>query len=251
MRFPRNTKRGSQLVEASLVFPAFLIVMMLLISVMDAYAAGENAMFAACDELHEESVKAALVPEPVSRPLFIVSRLSRENRNVGRVLITGWRYMHESGSMDDVISLDFRLFFSETDPLGGISRLRYDGSIRCRAFTGKDNGDGTSCDPADTEESDPVCVFPERGERYHRRECPFLNPACQQMFLDKTVKKRFGPCSICHSESAVYGSVVYCFFNEGEVYHIGGCPMVDKYFVEMERADAIGKGYTPCGTCGG
>ena len=40
--------------EASLVFPAFLIVMMLLISVMDAYAAGENAMFAACDELHEE-----------------------------------------------------------------------------------------------------------------------------------------------------------------------------------------------------
>jgi len=246
-----RNRRGSQILEASVTVPAFLIAMIMMISVMDAYAAGENAMFAACDELTSEAVKAAFIPDPVSRPVLVASRIRKENKNADSVLITGYGYLHGDGCMDDLISLDFRLIFAEDGPLGGLSRLVYDGSIRCRAFTGKDNGDGTSCDPGEEEESDPVYVFPDRGKRYHRRDCAFLNPACQQVFLTRSVKRRFRPCELCGSADALIGSVVYCFFNDGEVYHVAGCSMVDKYFVEMERADAIGKGYTPCQSCGG
>ena len=237
--------------ECAVAIPAFLIVMIMMISVIDAYAAGENAMFSACDELSAEAVKAAFAPDPVSRPLIAAARIRRENKRVGEVRVTGYRYLHESESMEDLISFDFRLVFARGDPAGGLSSLVYDGRLRCRAFTGKDNADGTSCDPAEEEDSDPVYVFPERGERYHKRECPFLNPACQQVFLTPVIKRRFRPCEICQSADAPTGSVVYCFFTDGEVYHVSGCSMVEKYFVEMERADAIGKGYTPCGSCGG
>ena len=237
--------------EAALTFPAFLIAMILMISVVDAYAAGENAVFSACDELHEETVKAAFLPDPVARPIILVSRVKKENRNIDGIYILGYRYLHSGETMDDLITLDMRLVFSDRGLLGQLNRLIYDVNIRCRAFTGKDNGDGSSCDPAEEEDSDPVYVFPERGARYHRRECPFLNPACQQVFLTTSIKRRFRPCELCGSEEAALGSVVYCFFTDGEAYHVGGCSMVDKYFVEMERADAIGRGYEACRTCGG
>ena len=257
MSFRKNTERqfrsrkGSQIVEAALTFPAFLIAMLMMISVVDAYAAGENAVFSACDELHAEMVKAAFLRDPVSGPIVIASRVKKENRSIDRVDIRWYRYLHSGSTMEDLLTLDMRLVFSDTDPLGSLSRLTYDIDIRCRAFTGKDNGDGSSCDPGEEEDSDPVYVFPERGSRYHRRDCPFLNPACQQVFLTASIKRRFRPCEICGSGNVGIGSVVYCFFNDGEAYHIGGCSMVDKYFVEMERADAIGKGYDPCQTCGG
>ena len=154
--------------------------------------------------------------------------------------------------MTDLISLEMRIKNSKKNPLGYISGFGIKVRLRSRTFTGRaEEPDGDREQFTEYEESNPVYVFPRRGEKYHNSSCPFLNPMCEMVYLTVGVKNRFNSCSNCHSEKAQVGTPVFCFFNDGKVYHFGSCSAVTKYYVEIDKRDAENQGYHPCGSCGG
>lgn len=238
-------KKGGYLVEASVILPLFFISMLVLISIVSMFAAAENAVFSMCDQHMMADMEAAFVKDGATLPALTIVRLKDENPGFGTVVPIDYSYLHSDGDMDDLISLS--VYAAYKVPLFSPKIIE---GVRSRAFTGSyKSGVGASLDEDD--ESDIVYVFPMYGERYHNRECGFLNPACQQVFLTDKVKNKFAPCEICGSEKAEIGTSVYCFNASGRVYHMGSCHMVDRYFVEIERKDAEGKGYLPCASCGG
>ena len=241
-------KRGSYILEAAMVIPALIIAVLLLIQVIPLIAAAENSLFAMGDEMKVAGIKAAYIQEGVSLPVLVNSRVSRENPVVDSAYVVRSGYLYSSDGIDDLISLRIRLKFSRRNPLGLFSYLRVEQGVMARGFTGAiRNGE-----PGITqEESEIVYVFPARGERYHNRSCSFLNPACQKVFLTSGVKSKFSSCEICKSGRASLGDQVFCFFTDGKVFHLGDCPQVDKYYIEMEKHEAIEKGYSACGSCGG
>ncbi len=247
----RGSKRGSYIVETSILFPAFLIGLMLLLSIIPAIAAAEAEVFAAADQLKGADLRAAFVQSRPAEEIAMFVRLQQESA-FDAVYIRRFQYLHSADGEEDLISVSFRGISGSGNPMGRISRIVFDGNVRSRAFTGAVyGGDGDPDAFSRNEESDPVYVFPARGERYHCRSCPFLNPASERTYLTAALRRRFRPCTICNSEACAIGDMVYCFYTDGEVYHVGTCPQVDKFYIVMEREDAIRKGYTPCGTCGG
>ena len=243
-------KRGSYILEASIVLPCFVIAMILLISVIPVIAAAENSLFAMGDEVRLAGISAVYTKEVTVLPVTVISRVKRENNVVDSVGITDYGFLHSAGNMDDLISIGVSLNYSKRNPLGLFSFLRVEQRVRGRAFTGKYRSDEDGGGIGE-ENSHIVYVFPNRGEKYHNRACPFLNPACQKVFLTKSIRNRFRPCTTCNSSSASLGSQVFCFFTDGEVYHLGNCSAVDKYYIEMEQKDAEARGYSCCLSCGG
>ncbi|MPN26874.1 hypothetical protein SDC9_174300 [bioreactor metagenome] len=101
------------------------------------------------------------------------------------------------------------------------------------------------------EDSEIVWIFPVAGEKYHKKECPYIKVAATQTILTKSVKKKYKPSSLCNSRNLKKGSLVFCFYNSGQSYHSPNCPTVDRYVIEIEKSDAIKQGYSPCLKCGG
>lgn len=244
-------KKGSYLVEAAMVFPIFVIATIILFTIVSMFAAAENTVFSVCDQLRLADLEAAFVKEAISLPMATIIRVKGENPGFSHVLVTDYDYLHEADGMKDLISIslsgNYKLLNLIPIPRLNIVTER----VRSRAFTGLYNPTSSGDSLSEPDYPDKVYVFPAYGGRYHNRNCSFLNPACQRVFLTDKIKQDFNPCSICGSGEVQVGSSVYCFFTAGEVYHKSGCSMVSKYFEEMERADAVAHGYIPCAACGG
>ena len=100
------------------------------------------------------------------------------------------------------------------------------------------------------EDGNVVCIFPRAGGRYHGTGCRYVNSYAAETVLDASVKKKYKSCPLCTSGSEAAGSTVYVF-RYGGSYHSAGCDSVDKYVIDMDRADALIKNYSPCSVCGG
>ena len=247
-----RSKKGTYILEASLIIPPFIIVMALLISIVSMISASEKALFVMGEELKAADIKAAFIEDPITLPIIVERKVKSESPVVDSVHLSDYGYLHGEMGMEDLISIGMRLDYSGLNPLGKYSLLRIDQRVRSRAFTGLNrSGDSGEHALIGYERSEIVYVFPNRGERYHNKSCPFLNPACEKVFLTGDIKSKFKPCSNCHSGGAALGEVVFCFFTDGKVYHLGKCSAVDKYYVEMEKKDAESRGYTACASCGG
>ncbi len=247
-----KNRRGSILVEATLVLPPFILGMILLISILPAIASVEGAVFSTCDELIKADARAAVISEPISAPIAVVSRIKRENPAIDAVMVTGYSYRHEGGNMNDLISLNLLLSAGGMNPLGRISSMHFEIGIRSRAITGRrrpNTGDESQFNRGEIYKR--VYVFPRSGEKYHNGGCPFINPDCYMVYLTEGVKGNHTPCPNCHSERAALGTPVFCFWGEGTDYHFGSCNAVTKFYIEMDEMDAIDKGYGPCMSCGG
>lgn len=246
-----KTRRGSYTVEAAIVMPIFILAMIALVSVVLVFATGENMVFSMCDQHILADIEASAMEEGITLPVATLLRVKEENPGLSYALVTDYQYLHEEDGMTGLISMEisgsYKLANILLFPVGGEVSER----VRSRAFTGlyKPTPEGDNL--AEDDEPEIVYVFPMHGEKYHNRECPFLNPACQRVFLTEDVQNQFAPCSICKSQDAKEGESVYCFFKEGKVYHYGKCSMVDKYYVEIEKKDALAQCYMPCMTCGG
>ena len=242
-------KKGSFTVEAAIVLPVLILSLLALISIVSIYATGENMVFSMCDEMMLADIKTAFSEESLSLPAMTLLRVNSENPGLSYALVTEYDYLHEEDGMKDLISMRISGSHNVPGPFSGF--LVLDEKVRGRAFTGLYKPTPEGDNPAEEDYPEIVYVFPMRGEKYHNRECTFLNPACQQVFLTEKIKSKFGPCSLCKSIEAKPGESVYCFFNDGNVYHRGKCSMVDKYYIEIEKKDALAEGYMPCMACGG
>ena len=245
-----SNKRGSYIAEAAMVLPILILAMVCLLSVVSVYAVGENVFFSTCDELIFAESRAALVKDSASLPIASLARAKLENSEITYVLVTDYGYLHEEGMMKDLISIEISGGIKIPGPFSWFGSTLFSEAIRGRAFTGLYKPTPTG-DNMEEGELELVYVFPMRGEKYHNRECAFLNPACQRVFLTKDIQNRFKACSICKSGETRIGENVFCFFNTGNVYHTGKCSQVDKYFVEIDKRDALSQGYMPCAACGG
>ena len=254
MTLLKNTdnKKGVYILEAAIIVPPLIIAMVLLISVVSMIGAAEKALFAMGDELKFAGIKSAFSDEGLSTPLMIKHRISNENPIVGNVSFSDYGYLHSEKGVEDLISVGVNLSYSGINPLGSSSFFSVEQRVRSRAFTGLDrSGDFGEHALSGYEKSEIVYIFPNHGEKYHNRSCGFLNPASERVFLTKDIKAKFRACSICHSGSSSLGDVVFCFFTDGKVYHLGKCSAVDKYYTEIEKKDAEARGYLPCASCGG
>ncbi len=244
-------KRGGYIVEASLTLPAFIVAMILLISVIPFIGACENAVFAACDEIRAEAVRACAVRSPLVCPAAVTYRMNTENMILKAGYVRDFDYMYAEDGIEDLIYIKAGLSSFAKNPAGGLSFLSGEFAVRGRAFTGADGGDADKEAFTRNENGRRVFIFPKRGEKYHNRGCPFLNPACEMNYLNGALRRRFKACPNCRSGDMSDGEAVFCFYREGRSYHRSSCSTVEKYYVSIDEQDAIAKGYTACGTCGG
>ena len=101
------------------------------------------------------------------------------------------------------------------------------------------------------EDSEPVFIFPKRGEKYHSKGCTFLRAASTSAALSGTIRKKYKACPLCHSSRAADGSLVYYFPSDGEDFHLPGCPALQRNYIEIDKGTALRRGYTSCSKCGG
>lgn len=257
----RNSKKGGYIAEAAIVLPIFIVAVILLISIVPRAARCERLVYAICDEMTQENIQAHFFKSYMRCKSNLTDGALRALKSDDSFSVDRLGYCHtdrvRSGRtsmvIDDVITADFTAFITYLDPLSMGSDMEFSGKIKCRPYTGTERREEAMSreDMERDENSDPVYVFPKSGERYHRKDCSVLNPACEAAVFSQDIRKRYGSCSLCNSGEKSIGSTVFLFRQAGEAYHTGRCSTVDKYYIEMERSEAGEKGYTACLICGG
>ena len=246
------SKKGSLIVEATIILPPFIVGMILLISIIPAIASAEAAVFTASNELIKADARAVFISEPISLPLLVRNKIKNENPGLRNVFLIDYGYRYSEGGMDDLISIDLVLTSGGINPLRRTSGFGIEVRLRSRALTGTcREKDGNEEQFTEADSYRQVYVFPRSGEKYHSRGCPFLNPDCRLVYLTEGVRSSYSSCSNCHSERAAIGTPVFCFSGSNTNYHFGSCNAVTKYFIEMDEREAREKGFGPCMTCGG
>ena len=148
--------------------------------------------------------------------------------------------------------MHFRLRLKSDNPLGIKAEADYDLSLVTRAYVGRDRDESSmSAEEFADEDSEPVYIFPKRGEKYHSKGCTFLRAASTSAALNASIRRRYKACPLCHSSRAETGSLVYYFPSDGEDYHLPGCPSLQRNYIEIDKGTAHRRGYTACSKCGG
>ncbi|MDY2959645.1 MAG: hypothetical protein SOR72_02450 [Hornefia sp.] len=244
LRGCRFNKRGSYIVEASVILPAFIITVFLLISIIIAIRTYENINYGCAEELRLEMAKNAIRKNMPALPVSVYTRVRRENRNLSNFKITEYKYLYKENGLKDLIKISFKSTIDKKNPLGEISTLKYSGTMVGRAFSGTyyDGKDGGG---------KIVYVFPDEGKKYHNKSCRYLSAYCHQVFLNDEIKRKYHSCPNCKSHTAAMGNPVFCFERAGEAYHLSRCKSVKKYYIGISKDAALEKNYRPCSKCGG
>ena len=247
----KNNRRGSYILEAAIIVPIFVISLLMFIGIIPVISTCENIVFSTVDELRAEDAKSALRESGIELPAILKTRVHAENRNVTSFHITSYRYLYSNHGIDDLISVRSKAKFSIANPIGLMSDVNFGAEVVSRAFTGVRRSEEANSreEIADEDDSEIVYVFPQEGIRYHKSGCRYLKSNCVLATLSQKVKKKYHPCPLCDARTIPVGSQVFLFTAAGEAYHRGSCKSVDKYYIEMEKKDAVERGYTPCTIC--
>ena len=248
----RINKRGSYILEASITLPVFLIAILVLSSVVLMYACIEDCNFIMADQMRRGSAEAVIADTGVLIPQRIRKEVESDHSRIESTRITDYGYRTSRWGQDELIALTLRLHMESPNPLGLKAKADYDLSLVTRAYVGKiRNNPAMSEGEMSGDDVKPVYIFPKRGERYHSKGCSFLTAASTSGTLTPSLRKKYKPCPLCGSRKAGMGSHVYYFPAAGESYHLAGCSALQRNYVEVDKKDAIERGYTPCAKCGG
>lgn len=248
-----SSKQGSYILEAVIILPPFIIAMLLFMFVIPVISDCEEAIYISSDLMRAEQMKAHFVKEPASYPVVNIAQTKEKCKSFGVVKCNRYRYLYSKNKIDDRITYEGKGVFSHRNLLAAVSKIEFNYKVTGRAFTGKyQKGESLPEDAfLKKDKSEKVYIFPNWGKRYHNRNCPYLHPAAKMTVLTNGVKRKYKSCPLCGSKNARNGQMVFCFEKSGRVYHLGNCSTVDKYYIEIEKKEAIKKGYTPCEKCGG
>ena len=247
-----GSRRGSYIAEAAVVLPVFIIAVIVMNSVILMYACIERCTFTAASEMRKCSAEAALSDTAALLPFRIKTEIQEDHRQIQNARVTDYGYRVSRWGQDELIVLTIDMDLRTANPLGLKARADYDLSVVTRAYVGKiRNNPAMTASEMESGSSEPVFVFPKRGERYHSGGCGFLRAASTSGVLTSAVRSKYKPCPLCRSGKASYGSRIYYFPAAGEDYHLGGCPSLQRNYIEIDKRDALERGYTPCSKCGG
>ena len=247
-----TNKKGNYLVEAAISLPVFIIAVMVMSSVILMYACIEDCNFIMANELRRGAAEAAIADTSIAIPYRVKKEISSKHTQIQSAKLSDAGIRTERWGTDELIAVSYRLTLGMPNPLGMKARAHYDLSLVTRAYVGRER-DESSMSPDEFMDNDsvPVFIFPKRGERYHSEGCGFLKAASRSGTLNSSIRSRYRSCPLCRSGKAASGSLIYYFPSAGEDYHLPGCPSLQRNFIEIDKATAIDRGYTPCSKCGG
>lgn len=249
-------KRGSLTLETAILLPFVIIAILSLAFMLKVNSANESIENIACDEarllaLHSYSsigkVEAILFPDRLEK------RIVYENQSVFDVDVKKFLYRYQNHGINNLISFDVNYAMEPKLGIAMSKEIFVKEHILTRAFVGQDKYQNLKGFDLleEEEESEKVWVFPRAGEKYHRKNCRYIQNYATRTVLNRQVKSKFKPCKLCGAKSLKPGAGVYCFYKSGGVYHRGSCNAVDKYVIEMEKVEAEKRGFSPCSICGG
>ena len=248
-----RTKKGYFTLEAAVFLPLFIMGVLTLGYLINIFSTAENVTHSVLDEAGHLAARAYGSKAAPFFPERTENRLRKENRQLEAVKIHRFRYLYQEGGRNGLISMNVRYRIRLPAPLNMIDSFEMESRVRCRGFIGSRNGGKpVSFDEMEKNaDSEPVLIFPMWGQRYHNEVCGYVKANARQSVLTSRIKKLYNPCQLCKPDELALGSYVYCFPDTGRAYHKGSCNMIDKYTVEIEKEDALAKGYTPCSKCKG
>ena len=247
-----TNRKGTFIVDAAIALPVFLISIMVMSSVILMYVCIEDSSFIAANEIRRGAAEAVYADTSLLIPYRIRSSISSKHSRVERVRLTDFGYRTSRWGQDELILLTFDIRLSSPNPIGIRAAADHRLPVVTRAYVGKIR----SVQPMSESEmaggdSEPVFIFPKRGEKYHSKGCGFLTAASRTGVLTEAVRKDYKPCPLCSSSSAADGALIYYFPAAGESYHLPGCSALQRNYIETDKNTAIERGYTPCAKCGG
>ncbi|MDO4553356.1 MAG: hypothetical protein Q4C22_07460 [Bacillota bacterium] len=267
-------KRGSLTVEAAILLPLFLLAILTIGYLIRMTATGEGVFHVLADQSGAVAAAACLggldpegegpeLPGEFSaagmvRRTAVIAELKEriEAETRGRaesVRVSEYQYLYEEGSLDGQIRIGVSYRVSIPFDLGRYDSLSFTDVLQTRGFIGA-AAKSPAGDPAELEKESfahPVYVFPKYGERYHEPGCSRVASCSEERFLTRSLRSQYEACKVCSPASLPEGSRVYCFPETGEVFHRGSCPSVERHVCEMDRAEALKKGYSACQLCRG
>lgn len=249
----KASKRGYITLEASIILPIFIIAILALGYYIKVFAIMEEVTYSIMDET---SLLASEAYVKSNAPLFeknLKNRIVNDSPDAENLKINKVRYLYYDGDLDDLISVSVEYDIDAGFPLGIGHTIKLNPRVKCRGFTGVEkSADAMSFEEMESEGVwDPVWIFPMSGEKYHKEDCTYVTANAREMVLTGNVKKKYSPCSLCNAENLSMGEFVYCFTENGAVYHRESCRLITRYTIEINRSEAISKGYIPCSKCGG
>ena len=245
-------RRGSYLVEAAISLPVFIIAVMVMSSVILMYACIEDCTFIAANELRRGAAEAVMADTSIALPYRIKKEIVENHSQVNSARLTDAGFRCSRWGVDELLLVEFRLRLKTNNPLGIKAEADYDLALATRAYVGRERDESamTAEEFADAD-ADAVYIFPKRGEKYHSKGCTFLRAASTSAALNGSIKRKYKSCPLCHSSRAADGALVYYFPSDGEDYHLPGCASLQRNYIEIDKADALKRGYTACSKCGG
>ncbi len=240
-------KKGMYIVEASIILPVFIISMIMVISIIPVISTCENMVFSAADELRLDSVRAAFSEKITPIPVSLYARVVSENDGISSFFIDSYRVGVKKNNIDDLIELKFSARFKRGISLIPVNGIKFTSNLTSRAFTGSTHVVGDNADDS------VVYIYPEDGEKYHKKGCRYLEAHCHQTILTQEIMEKYRACPLCKAGYAHAGQAVFLFERSGEVYHTPECRQVEKekYYTETTRSSAERAGYSACSVCGG
>lgn len=267
-RMNRINRKGSLFVEASIVFPMFLLAVISICTLIRVVGTEENTMRCFAEEGQKTAkelflTQLDLLPEgyikegEVHIDLLEFRTFRRiekeESLKVKDLQLNRYRQIFNGARDDASVFCSLSYGIEIPLPLMFQRELQFEQRLLFRGFVGADNeGEGLGFDTMETPEGlSTVYVFPRAGEKFHQIDCRIIENYPKLMVLSADLKRKYNPCKLCGAGDLPWGSRVYCFDRSGKVYHKGSCTIVDKYIIGIDRDEAIEKGYTPCFYCGG
>ena len=247
-----KNKRGSYLVEATLMLPIFMIAIMVMSSIISAYSCIEDANYISANQLRKSAAVASKVNAYTVIHHQISSELSSNHSQIDGFIVSSAVYRKNMLGIDEVIALDANMRLNTKNPIGFKAEANYKIKTVTRAYVGRvRKNTHMTVDDLTGEGDKTVYIFPKRGEKYHNKGCTYMNSKVISTALTTGLRKEFDPCPVCKSKKAKIGISVYYYPVEGECYHLNGCRVMERNYIEITKKIAERRGYMPCSKCGG
>lgn len=248
----RSTK-GYYIVEATMLLPLVLLMVLALGYITKAEGSWENAFHCAMDESGQAAAMAYDGVSDKTAGLRIRRRISSDVTGLSSFDLRSVRYDRSDRTSDHLTSYELAVTSDLRLPAGFDREILFSSQVKYRNFVGRNYGG----DPLGTEglennmPEDPVWIFPLSGEKYHTKNCTYVKATVHSEVLTSALHRKYTSCSACHSENAPLGSIVWCFRGDDTAYHRGTCRTIQRHTTVIDRTEAEDKGYTPCSKCGG
>ncbi|MBE6030447.1 MAG: hypothetical protein E7225_02470 [Clostridiales bacterium] len=243
----RKNKRGSVIIEASIILPLLVIAVLTIAFTMKNIHYQETAAFISCNRANLLASRSAVLPVNPMFPYNLEEEIT-ESIPEADINVNKFFTMYRIDGNDSLMSFNVRIKSNTGLPGNMTGDYSVNNYHLFRAWTGMDN----SINPYrfDFQSDTIVYVMPKRGERYHRRDCPHVTPYPVRGIMSDRIRKNYRECETCDPGKIADGRIVY-YFTEGEVYHKSDCITIEKYIVKMSKSEACESGYTACTQCGG